>query len=365
MALADWIEPLKIGDARRLQQTGILADRTRTLADVRNQLRLILAKSNHHSWLVGEKTESGNEIRSIVSFEVLDLDAGRMLLRVYPNLLSVSVPVLQEICRQAQTETSFFRIEALVPAKSESAIQNLRTIGFCQEGILRLAHCLPENKMRQDVRLLALLRPEVQAKFTAFLLFRLGVFVITGHEDGLQKTDFVRFGDPFTDLLIQERAELAGLLDNQGFLKNTAFLPEKILETGYLIQSNAPEPVRRAVSQVRDYFSGQLTEFDIPLDLSSGSAFQVRVWQALAEIPFGTTWTYEELAYQLTDDDWQAARNMARAVGAACAANPIPLILPCHRVIGKDGRLVGFSGGLDVKEYLLEHELMGVLSDRL
>ena len=104
-----------------------------------------------------------------------------------------------------------------------------------------------------------------------------------------------------------------------------------------------------ARSELLAYFEGRLREFRVPL-APNGTEFQRRVWAALTKIPYGTTISYGELARQL--------RNTAavRAVGAANGRNPIPIIVPCHRVIGSDGSLTGFGGGLDRKRWLLEHE---------
>jgi len=108
-----------------------------------------------------------------------------------------------------------------------------------------------------------------------------------------------------------------------------------------------PFPVAR--EQLAAYFAGRLTVFDLPLALH-GTEFQRRVWAALREIPFGETISYAELARRVS--------NVAavRAVGAANGRNPIPIIVPCHRVIGSDGSLTGFGGGLERKRWLLEHE---------
>jgi methylated-DNA-[protein]-cysteine S-methyltransferase len=97
------------------------------------------------------------------------------------------------------------------------------------------------------------------------------------------------------------------------------------------------------------YFAGELKEFNIPLD-PSGSAFQQAVWSELLKIPFGETTTYGALAKRL------GAPNASRAVGAANGANPIAIIVPCHRVIGEGGKLVGYGGGLPIKTQLLRHE---------
>jgi methylated-DNA-[protein]-cysteine S-methyltransferase len=105
-----------------------------------------------------------------------------------------------------------------------------------------------------------------------------------------------------------------------------------------------------AAAQLEAYFAGELTSFELPLDLH-GSDFQRRCWLALATIPYGRTVSYGEQARRLG-----YGPEKARAVGAANAQNPLPLVLPCHRVIGADGSLTGFGGGLPMKRFLLEHE---------
>ena len=101
-----------------------------------------------------------------------------------------------------------------------------------------------------------------------------------------------------------------------------------------------------AQRQLDEYFSGRLTAFDLPLS-PNGTAFQRDVWNALLKIPYGETTSYGQLARTI------GRPAAVRAVGAANGQNPIPIIIPCHRVIGSDGRLVGFGGGLNVKRFLL------------
>ena len=104
-----------------------------------------------------------------------------------------------------------------------------------------------------------------------------------------------------------------------------------------------------AAEQLRDYFAGRRTAFDLELELH-GTAFQRRAWLALSEIPYATTRSYGEQARML------GAPRAARAVGAANGRNPLPIVLPCHRLVGTDGSLTGFGGGLDVKQRLLALE---------
>ena len=105
-----------------------------------------------------------------------------------------------------------------------------------------------------------------------------------------------------------------------------------------------------AVAQLRSYFAGELTEFDLPLSVRRGSEFERAVWVELARIPYGEMRTYGAIAAAVGD------ASAARAVGVACNRNPLPLVVPCHRVVGAGGKLVGFGGGLPRKRFLLELE---------
>ena len=107
--------------------------------------------------------------------------------------------------------------------------------------------------------------------------------------------------------------------------------------------------MEECVRQLRAYFAGQLTVFDLPLRME-GTAFRMKVWQALQRIPYGETRSYGQLAAMIGQP------SASRAVGGANHHNPISIIVPCHRVIGADGALTGYGGGLDMKEWLLEHE---------
>ena len=101
--------------------------------------------------------------------------------------------------------------------------------------------------------------------------------------------------------------------------------------------------------QLREYFDGARRDFELPL-MPRGTDFQIKVWHALATIPFGATWSYGALARVIGKPD------AMRAVGSANGRNPLPIVLPCHRVIGADGSLTGFGGGLPIKEALLRLE---------
>lgn len=115
------------------------------------------------------------------------------------------------------------------------------------------------------------------------------------------------------------------------------------------VSATIPEVLQEAVSQLNDYFEGKRTDFDFKLN-PSGTEFQQKVWKALVEIPFGKTMSYMDLSKKLGDI------KAIRAVASANGKNPLWIAIPCHRVIGTDGSLTGYAGGLWRKKWLLEHE---------
>ncbi len=101
--------------------------------------------------------------------------------------------------------------------------------------------------------------------------------------------------------------------------------------------------------QLEEYFAGERVSFELPLE-PTGTPFQQAVWRALREIPLGVTWSYGDLARHV------GRAGAARAVGAANGKNPLSIVVPCHRVVGSDGTLTGYAGGVPAKRWLLEHE---------
>ena len=115
------------------------------------------------------------------------------------------------------------------------------------------------------------------------------------------------------------------------------------------ISTKIPEELKEAVLQLQDYFDGKRTTFTFPLN-PSGTDFQKKVWDELLHIPFGKTCSYLDLSKKLGDV------KAIRAVASANGKNPLWIVIPCHRVIGSDGSLTGYAGGLWRKKWLLEHE---------
>lgn len=149
------------------------------------------------------------------------------------------------------------------------------------------------------------------------------------------------YSSPIGDLTIAEK---------KGFLTAVAF--GAAIPDGYSRCNTSL--IRQTAAQLKEYFAGCRKQFDLPL-APEGTAFQQKVWAALQTIPYGTTVSYLDIAVQIGN------ARACRAVGMANHNNPVSIIIPCHRVIGKNGSLVGYGGGLDIKTQLLKLEQGDIL----
>lgn len=138
---------------------------------------------------------------------------------------------------------------------------------------------------------------------------------------------------------------LAGL-----WFEGQKHLPEELIGTTVWPNNEKHPVLKKVIQQLTEYFSGQRTQFDVPLDLSGGTEFQQAVWQVLLAIPQGRTSSYSDVSHRI------GKPAAVRAVGAAVGRNPVSIIVPCHRVVGMNGSLTGYAGGLDRKTALLKLE---------
>lgn len=136
------------------------------------------------------------------------------------------------------------------------------------------------------------------------------------------------------------------IAEKQGFITNVYFSNMKLPQNVKILETDI---IKLAYLQITDYLNGVLSEFDIPIN-PSGTDFEQRIWCGLLTIPYGHTKTYKAAA--------EAAGNVkaVRAAGNACHRNPVPIIIPCHRIIASDGKLSGYAGGMYIKSFLLELE---------
>lgn len=153
-------------------------------------------------------------------------------------------------------------------------------------------------------------------------------------------TSFRRLASPLGEILIAGNRNRISLLAFQQGTSPIEVRPE---------WRESPTGFADAARQIDAYFRGGLTSFELELEVS-GTPFQTTVWRALTEIPYGKTVSYREIAERIGNP------RAVRAVGLANSLNPIPLLVPCHRVIGADGRLTGYRGGIEIKRRLLELE---------
>ncbi|MCF0161743.1 MAG: methylated-DNA--[protein]-cysteine S-methyltransferase [Fusobacterium necrophorum] len=148
---------------------------------------------------------------------------------------------------------------------------------------------------------------------------------------------YIKYISPIADLyLVEERGQLVEISFHQ-------------LEHREEMEEKRTELLEEAERQLQEYFAGRLQHFDLPLH-PQGTEFQKKVWKALMSIPYGETRSYGEIAKQIGKE------KAVRAVGGANHVNPISIVIPCHRVIGKNGSLTGYGGGLKIKETLLTLE---------
>jgi methylated-DNA-[protein]-cysteine S-methyltransferase len=154
---------------------------------------------------------------------------------------------------------------------------------------------------------------------------------------------YTTMGSPVGALkLIASNRGLAGILWEDDRIARVPHLADAVAEKGHPV-------LVAAEKQLAEYFAGSRTKFTLPLDFI-GAEFNKKVWQALLTIPYGETRTYGQIAKEI------GAPKSSRAVGAANGKNPVSIVAPCHRVIGANGKLTGFAGGLEVKAFLLKLE---------
>lgn len=137
-----------------------------------------------------------------------------------------------------------------------------------------------------------------------------------------------------------------GISENGTAVTNIYFKDENLGNKEQLVETPI---IKKAFEQINEYLNGKRKTFDFPIEII-GTEFQKSVWRALQEIPFGETKTYKEIAVAIGNE------KACRAVGMANNKNPLPIVVPCHRVIGTNGKLVGYAGGLNTKESLLQIE---------
>ena len=259
--------------------------------------------------------------------------------------------VVDEVLRYCFLDQFYHKVTVICNHGNEGLERILTGAGFMQEAVLR-----DEVRLKngfEDAGLYAMLSYEYPKYNVCFVPFERGVAIVSGSCNYVDSVKLFHYGQIVEDPFIHNIAGSLGLLDdNGGLMRNDDGiynLDEDQLK--YL-----PDELAKAYVELREYFDSMRAGFDISVTFNTGTPFQKKVWNALNSIPYGGTASYEDIALMLTDGSLPEARKITRAVGAACSDNPVAVIVPCHRVIGKDGSIVGYAAGIDIKDYLLLHE---------
>lgn len=198
-----------------------------------------------------------------------------------------------------------------------------------------------------------------------------GFVAVFGSAIWVEKVEFLQFSQISVDPWLTQTGYRLGIVDEDCKVISRRRFNSDVKQHLFEAQGDIDLPaLRDAAEQIYAYLHDELREFDVKINPDAGTAFQQIIWRLLQKVSYGHTTTYTELAEAyLTENNYSnprrdgkmvTARNLTRAIGAACAANPLPILIPCHRVLGVKGKLVGYKDGINIKAYLLDKELLGV-----
>ena len=352
-------------DSARIKELGILDSVTddvsafirAVLSDTTKKYFVSLSESTAGKQLYGvlglENISSRNASASIVMFFAKNGDLGGDACYRDEDREPYYQSALDHLLRYAFFTMDLHRVSLLIPASDTFTEKVAVACQMKQEAILDDA--LMVDGAFCEAGLFYLLDSEYPDYSVGFVAFHNGVIAIRGGNESVESTRFYEYGQKIEEHLEKSVAIRTGIADEFGVLK-----PEGAPEYKDLAIMEFPSEVKKCMTEIAEYISKKRTRFTVSAYTPYGSDFQKKVWEKVLKIPYGVTKSYEDIALELTGGDKVTARNLTRAVGAACRDNPLPLLVPCHRVIGKDGKLVGFSGGLKFKEFLLNHEMFGI-----
>ena len=359
------LSPIRIMDAAQIKEKGILKGVT---DDVASFIRRILEDPEKKYFAAMVSETDGHHIFGVLGLESISEQNRSATIVMYfakelyflgdeayteEDAFPYYQSALDHLLRYAFFQMDMHRLSLLISVIDSVSEKVAVSCHMYQVALLEEA--LVIGGAYSDAGLFCLLDSEYPDYSVGFVPFKKGVFAIRGDNESVESTHFYAYGDSIDRNLERNVAIRVGIADSRGVLK-----PEDSPEYKQLSELPFQDEVKKCMKEISEYIGKRRTGFTIHAYSPYGSSFQKKVWEKVSEIPYGVTRSYEDIALSLTGDDKVAARNLTRAVGAACRDNPLPVLIPCHRVIGKDGKLVGFSGGLEFKEYLLNHEMFGI-----
>lgn len=351
------LTPVRIHDAGRLRDT-VYPDMK--LSDISTFIRDSISDASRFMYVASKTSPDGQDVVGLVGLTgIHEVNHNALIYCRFAKLFNIAdeeSSVIQMKSIDAILRIAFFSMQLHKVSwtirvtdlfSGEIAIK----CGMRQEAVLEEALC--EEGVYVDAGLFSLLASEYPDYSVAFVYYPKGVIAVRGSSSFVEGVRFYSIGERIEDSFDKRVAIRTGIADESGII---------LSEYDSASNENAihlPGELSKATRELREYLKKSRTKFSVSVNFPYGSEFQRHVWQEIQRIPYGTTVSYEDIAMALTGNDKVAARNLSRAVGSACSDNPIPILIPCHRVIGKDGKLVGFSGGVENKEFLLEHEIFG------
>ena len=287
----------------------------------------------------------------------VDSDHKRKFLKVNTTITSENdlLRIMDEFVRKCFFREECHKVSILITVEDELLEKVIISLGFFQEALLRdeVVKVVDGHKTYKDAGMFSLRRSEYLNYNVCFVPFQRGVVAVTGGIDYVDGVYFLNYSSPIEDSYISDCAWYQGLTDDDGLMLSRNSIPTEYDD----VLAYLPAELVKTYHEIREFFVKKRFDFDINIRIYDGTEFQIQVWEKLKKIPYGVTCSYEDIALELTDNDLSKARKLTRAVGKACAENPVPILVPCHRVIGKNGMLVGFSGGIEFKDFLLQNEL--------
>ena len=359
------LSPIRIMDADRIKEKAILS---RVTDDVPSFIRALQNDPDKIFFVASVKALDGEYIMGVLGLENISR-RNRSAMAVM--FLADNLPFLEDsgytddpameyykkawdqLLRYALFHEHIHRVSVEVPVNDSRSARIVEECHMTQDAVLEEA--LVIDGVYSDAALFSLLDSDYPDYSVGFVAYQRGVIAIRGDNETVESTRFYAYNAQIDDDLDRNVAIRTGIADEHGVFK-----PFGSPEYQELKEIAFPDEVQKCIHELSEYFSKRRTSFTVHTFPPYGSAFQKKVWDEIKKIPYGVTRSYEDIALALTGNDKIAARNMTRAVGSACRDNPLPILVPCHRVIGKDGKLVGFSSGLEYKGYLLDHEMFGI-----
>lgn len=255
-------------------------------------------------------------------------------------------------CLNTAFREGFYKVSIILSQGEEELQKVLSEFGFIQEAILHEEYDFDRDYF--EAGLFYLIEPRYKEYNCCFVPFQKGVYVLYGSNEYVDSGRIYSYGDEVFEPIALYMGKYLGILDGDNKLISKGS-EEYIFDEEYL-ESFLPSEVFKGYKELREYFQKERDNFDLNILFESKSDFRLNVWNEIRKITYASTLCYEDIAQILCGNNKDRAKTMVRVVGQACSDCPVPIIIPCHRVIGKDGKLVGYKDGIEFKDFLLIHE---------